>query len=141
MKKKALVLPAVVGLGIVGYLASPLSGPHELTSNPSEPQQRVTESVQSVSPHKEFTIFFDKGMNDSLLHENGIYVLDDRNHAIPVTIQKQDPYTITVLPPKNGYEFGHTYHLYIHRDLDLENVNNTNLPNEYHVPFHVNEQM
>jgi hypothetical protein len=99
------------------------------------------DSYQIVERNKEWVIVFDRGINESVLNSNNIYVLDDRNNRIPVKIQREDNVTIKILPPKEGYKTGSNYYLFINKDLDLEHSGKDTQQKEYKIAFKVDKNV
>ncbi|GKU84760.1 Ig-like domain-containing protein [Niallia sp. NCCP-28] len=92
---------------------------------------------QKVDKQKEFTIAFDKGINKSIVSDENIYVLDHNKNQVAVTVKKDRENNVIISPPEKGYSDGEHYTLHINRDLDLENIGNKLLPEEYIINFDV----
>lgn len=108
-------------------------------NNLTAPKEEKIEPLQ-VTSDKVFELGFDQGINDILLNSDSIYVIDSNNRVIKTTIKKINDQLINILPPKSGYEEGESYRLFINRDLDLENVHNEKLPDEYEIAFEINSK-
>lgn len=89
----------------------------------------------NVSPDKEWVITFDQGINQEIMNAKSVYVQDQDNKPVPVSLKISAPQTLVVKSPNGGYQKEKTYNLYINRDLDLEHVGNENLPKQYHIQF------
>ncbi|RKD24646.1 hypothetical protein BEP19_09740 [Ammoniphilus oxalaticus] len=135
MKKITSSVFVILIVTVVLYFNFNSTNEHaENNLNSSEDEQ--IKSLQ-VASDKVFEIRFDPGVNESFLNSENLYVIDSNNNVIKTTIQKINDELVHVLPPKNGYEEGDVYRLYINGDLDLEKVRNEKMPDEYEIPFEI----
>ncbi len=135
MKKKILLFSSIFTVCLSTYLYFNSPNIHQ------DIQQTDIDSYQTVERNKEWVIVFDKGINESLLNSDNIYVLDDRNNHIPVKIQRENNVTIKILPPKEGYKMGSNYYLFINRNLDLEHLGKETQQKEYKIAFKVDKNV
>lgn len=134
--KKFLLTSTVIILGLSIYI---------ITSSIEDVEVKVTEKVgksndvtyQSVTPDYEWVIEFDKGINETLLNNETLYVTDEKNNIVPVSFKKENNTTVRVLPPKEGYNQGTRYILNINKNLDSEKSEEYNPEETYERNFKV----
>ena len=118
--KKFLLTSTVIILGLSIYI---------ITSSTDVAEEKAVE--YAVNPEHEWIIEFDKGINESLLNTESLYVTDDENNVVAVSILMDNNTTVRVLPPEEGYNQETVYTLNINKNLDLENLGEYN-PQEVH---------
>jgi hypothetical protein len=131
LKKIIVSLSALLIVSVGGYL-----GYSAITEN-IEQKETIHFSQPNVLPNKEWVVDFDKGINKEIVNGQSIYVQDENNNKIPISLKVQDSKTLIIQPPKGGYEKGKTYNLFLNRDLDLEHIGNKKLAENYHIKFSV----
>ncbi|MED1674218.1 hypothetical protein [Pallidibacillus thermolactis] len=138
MKKRIIVLTSFIILGVGGLIGfTQILNEKQQTSTEISQENIISASMtQSDIPlNHEWKIYYDKGLNQDLINEKSIYVIDDNNNKVPVTVSVEDPNTLLIKPPSGGYLKGKSYDLYLDRDLDLEHIGNKDLPNQYRIHF------
>ncbi|MCP1357337.1 Ig-like domain-containing protein [Aneurinibacillus migulanus] len=129
MKKKLVTLCALIFMGIGSYVG------YSILTKDTDKHLDIQMTQSNVSPDKEWVITFDHGINQEIMNAKSVYVQDQDNKPVPVSLKISDPQTLVVKSPNGGYQKEKTYNLYINRDLDLEHVGNENLPKQYHIQF------
>lgn len=129
MKKKLVTLCALIFIGIGSYVG------YSILTKDTDKHLDIQMTQSNVSPDKEWVITFDHGINQEIMNAKSVYVQDQDNKPVPVSLKISDPQTLVVKSPNGGYQKEKTYNLYINRDLDLEHVGNENLPKQYHIQF------
>ncbi|GED13603.1 Ig-like domain-containing protein [Aneurinibacillus migulanus] len=129
MKKKLVTLCALIFIGIGSYVG------YSILTKDTDKHLDIQMAQSNVSPDKEWIITFDHGINQEIMNAKSVYVQDQDNKPVPVSLKISDPQTLVVKSPNGGYQKEKTYNLYINRDLDLEHVGNENLPKQYHIQF------
>ncbi|MCG7344693.1 hypothetical protein MHZ92_11135 [Sporosarcina sp. ACRSL] len=131
--KKLLLTSTVIIFGFSIYKVT--SSTDFVEENAVEDAEKVNDvtdvTYQSVDPDHEWIIEFDKGINETLLNTESLYVKDDKNNLVAVSIQRDNNTTVRILPPEEGYDQETVYTLNINKNLDLENLGKYN-PQEAH---------
>lgn len=138
MKKRIIALTTFIILGVGGLIGfNQILNEKQQTSAEVSQENIISASMtQSDLPlNHEWKIYYDKGLNQDLINEQSIYVIDDNNNKVPVTVTVEDSNTLLIQPPNGGYLQGKSYDLYLDRDLDLEHTGNKALPNQYRIHF------
>jgi len=144
LKKHYSILTAFIVLILVGYA---YSSQHTIDKNVSTITKEAKQinlfdsNLSNISLQHKWTISFDAGLNKNMLNKNSVYILDKEKNKVPVSLEFKDHNTLAILPPSGGYSKNSTYVLYVERDLDLENVDNLNLPNTYKIKFSTSESL
>ncbi|CEH31084.1 hypothetical protein AM501_28795 [Aneurinibacillus migulanus] len=129
MKKKLVTLCTLIFMGIGSYVG------YSILTKDTDKHLDIQMTQSNVSPNKEWVITFDQGINQEIMNAKSVYVQDQDNKPVPVSLKISAPQTLVVKSPNGGYQKEKTYNLYINRDLDLEHVGNENLPKQYHIQF------
>ncbi|MEI4770956.1 hypothetical protein WAX74_15140 [Psychrobacillus sp. FJAT-51614] len=98
-------------------------------------------TYRSVTPDYEWIIEFDKGINEPILNTESLYVTDDKNNLVAVSIQRDSNKTVRVLPPEEGYNQEPVYTLNINKNLDLEHLGKYNPQDTYKINFKTEEDI
>lgn len=92
---------------------------------------------KDVPTDYEWNISYNHGLNQAAIHEGTVYVVDVEGQRMPVKLKVKDDKTLVIQPPKEGYQSGASYNLYIANDIDVENAENPQLPEQYRLHFTV----
>lgn len=131
LRRIFITLSALAILGVGSYIG------YSITTKDNDKQASIQIDQSAVPQNKEWVITFDHGINEKLMNEKFIYVQDEEGNKVPVSLKMDNLQNLIVKPPKDGYQKGKTYYLHLNRDLDLENINNNKLPEQYHIKFSV----
>ena len=134
--KKFLFAFTVIILGLSIYI---ITSSTEFVGKKVEKVNDVT--YRSVTPDYEWIIEFDKGINEPILNKESLYVTDDKNNLIAVSIQRDSNITVRVIPPVEGYNHEPVYTLNINKNLDLEHLGKYNPQDAYKINFKPEEDI
>jgi len=138
--KKFLLTSTVIILGLSIYIITSFTDfSEEKVIKDAKKINGVT--YRSVTPNYEWIIGFDKGINEPLLNTESLYVTDDKNNLVAVSIQKDSNTTVRILPPEEGYNQEKVYTLNINKNLDLEHLGKYNPQDEYKINFKAEENI
>ena len=136
LKKGIVTLTAFSILGVGSLIGYNLIF-NEKQSSIEVSQENITVSMKrsDIPLNHEWVITYDNGLNQDKISEESIYVIDDSNNKVPVTVSLKGSDTLSINPPTEGYLQGKSYDLYLDRDLDTENTGSKDLPNQYRIHF------
>ena len=89
------------------------------------------ESKTTKNPNKEWTVEFSSDLDANSVNSDSIYITNGSDLKIPATISTTSD-TINIAP-KNSYESGMDYYLYISKDI--KSIDGQNLESGFKMPF------
>lgn len=141
MKRKkvlGIMLAAILlcGNGLYSMITNPAP---VLADDATSQAQSISDlpSKENVVPDKTWTITFNAALNPTLTAQElseYVTVTDSAGNSLNLTIKDgNDPQSLLVLPPANGYQLAGSYNLYVKQGLKFEE--NPPLQNTYRMKF------
>lgn len=136
---KILIFSDAYGIGV--KYSSQMPPPGEEPDVPGEPTEPDEHNGQydlwnerfEVTPNKEWKIQFNQEVNTQTTHEDSVFVKDTRLNIIPTDLRLDDKNRTVYIKPKENYNSGQRYFLYITRDV--QNPHGKNLARPIKMPF------